>query len=402
MIAVQDHLNHLLEFRSDDVPVVSLYAVVPVDPKDQAGLRSRVNGLLDELDPLAEDESLSRAARLSIRDDIERLRRAVLEEHWKPHGIGLFSCSARDFYEAVELPREPRDRILVDATPWVRPMTVMRDKGYRACVVVLDRARASFWKYENDVLVESDELEDRALRTDDFTGGRWGGRENATQHTVENLAKEHFRRVIDRLEQLFFPDLDHEAQYQSVVEGKPAPEPAYDVLVVAEHGNEASGFLDELPDRLRQKLAGTFTDPALNDRGALKARADMVLEQWERDQERQQFEHVLEVEAMGGFGVTGLRKCLWAASSKAIDTLLLQEQDEAPGVVCDVCGWLGESGDTCPVTGDSLRHTPDIVDEMVQSVLRDSGDVRTLEEGVAAEGRTPAAHLRFPLPPEPG
>jgi peptide chain release factor subunit 1 len=402
MIAVQDHLNHLLEFRSDDVPVVSLYAVVPVDPKDQAGLRSRVNGLLDELDPLAEDESLSRAARLSIRDDIERLRRAVLEEHWKPHGIGLFSCSARDFYEAVELPREPRDRILVDATPWVRPMAVMRDKAYRACVVVLDRARAVFWEYENDTLVESNQLEDRALRTDDFTGGRWGGRENATHQTVENLAKEHFRRVIDRLEQLFFPDLDHEAQYQSVVEGKPAPEPAYDVLVVAEHGNEASGFLDELPDRLRQKLAGTFTDPALGDRGALKAQADMVLEQWERDQERQQFEHVLEVEAMGGFGVTGLRKCLWAASSKAIDTLLLQEQDEAPGVVCDVCGWLGESGDTCPVTGDSLRHTPDIVDEMVQSVLRDSGDVRTLEEGVAAEGRTPAAHLRFPLPPEPG
>jgi peptide chain release factor subunit 1 len=291
--------------------------------------------------------------------------------------------------------------VLIDATPWVRPMAAMRDKAYRACVVVLDRARAVFWKYEIDELAEMDQVKDPALRDDDFTGGRWGGRENATHHKAENLAKEHFRRVIDRLEHLFFPELDHEVQYQTVVEGKPAPEHAYDVLVVAEHGNEASGFLDELPDRLRQKLAGTFTDPALDDRGALKAQVDKVLEHWERDREKQQLEHVLEVEAMGGFGVTGLRKCLWAASSKAIDTLLLREQDEAPGVVCDVCGWLGESGDTCPITGDRLRHTPDVVDEMVQSVLRDGGDVRTLEEGIASEGRTPAAHLRFPLPPEP-
>jgi hypothetical protein len=38
----------------------------------------------------------------------------------------------------------------------------------------------------------------------------------------------------------------------------------------------------------------------------------------------------------------------------------------------------------------------------VQSVLRDGGEVCTLEEGIAPEGRTPAAHLRFPLPPEPG
>jgi hypothetical protein len=105
---------------------------------------------------------------------------------------------------------------------------------------------------------------------------------------------------------------------------------------------------------------------------------------------------------MGGWGVTGLQKCLRAASSKAIETLLLRDTDEAPGVVCDGCGWLGESGDTCPVSGDNLRHAPDVVDQLVQSVLRDGGEIRTLEEGIAPEGRTPAAHLRFPLPPELG
>src|SRR4051812_29892252 len=112
-------LHDLISVRADGRPVVSLYAAVPVDPKDQHGLRSRVNGLLDELEPLTEDQTLDRDARLSIREDIVRLRRVVLEEHWKPHGIGLFASSARNLFETVELPREPRDRVLVDGTPWV-------------------------------------------------------------------------------------------------------------------------------------------------------------------------------------------------------------------------------------------------------------------------------------------
>jgi peptide subunit release factor 1 (eRF1) len=398
-------LNQLIDFRADGSPVVSLYATVPVDPRERQGLRARVNSLLDELDPMAEDQSLGREARLSIRDDIARLRTAVQEEHWKPHGIGLFACSARNFFEEVELPAEPQNRVLVDATPWVRPIAAMRHKAHRACVVTLDRGHAVFWELQGDELTPIDELQDEVLRNDDATGGRWGGREWATHYEARELAKHHFRHVVERLDRLFFPEHDPDVQYRTVVEDRSEQEVGadrrYDVLVVAEHGDETSGFLDELPDQLRQKLAGTFTDPSLDDRGALKGRLVEVLDRWERDQERQGVQHVLEIEAMGGWGVTGLHKCLWAASAKAIETLFLRREDEFAGVICDACGWLGESGGTCPVSGDPLRHTPDVVDELLESVLRNGGEVRTLADDIAPEGRTPLAHLRFPLPPEP-
>jgi peptide chain release factor subunit 1 len=395
-------LNDLINIHADARPIVSLYAVVPVDPNDHQGMRSRVNSLLDQLDPMTEDESLDRDARLSIREDVARLREAVLVEHWKPHGIGLFASSARNLFEEVELPGEPRDRVLVDASPWVRPIAAVLDKAHRACVVTLDRGHAVFWEYQDEELRKVDEIKDRVLRDDDYTGGRWGGREWATHYTAGQLATQHFRTVADRLEQQFFPEQDHEVQYETVVEGKPAPAGHNDVLVVGGHDDQVKAFVSELSDRLRQKLAGTFTDPSVDDRGALKSRADEVLDRWEKDQERQLVEHILEIEPIGGWGVTGLHKSLWAASSKGIETLLLRETDEAPGVVCDVCGWLGESGDTCPISGDQLRHAPDVVDQLVQSVLRNGGEVHTLEEGIAPDARTPAAHLRFPLPPEPG
>ena len=395
-------LNDLINISADARPIVSLYVDVPVDPKDHQGMRSRVNSLLDQLAPLTEDESLDREARLSIREDIVRLRHAVQTEHWKPHGMGLFASHARDLFEEVELPSQPHDRVLVDVTPWVRPIAAVVDKDYRACVVTLDRGHAIFWEYQDDELQQTDEVKDPVLRDADYTGGRYGGLEHATHHRAQELAKQHFRHVADRLEQLFFPELAHEVQYETVVGGKPAPRGRYDVLVVGEHGEQANGFVDELSDRLRHKLAGTITDPSVDDRGALTGQADEVLDRWENDRERHLLAHILEIEPIGGWGVTGLRKCLWAATSKAIDTLLLRDADEAAGVVCDSCGWLGESGDVCPVSGNQLRHAQDIVDQLVQSVLRDGGEVRMLEEGIAPEGRTPGAYLRFPLPPEPG
>jgi hypothetical protein len=399
-------LNDLINIHADARPIVSLYVDVPVDPKEHQGMRSRVNSLLDQVDALAEDESLGREARLSIRDDIVRLREAVLAEDWKPRGIGLFASSARNLFEEVVLRSEPHDRVLVDAAPWVRPIAAMLDKEHRTCLVTLDRGHAVFWEYQDEELRQVEEIEDRALRDDDYTGGRWGGREWATHHTAGELAKQHFRHVSERLDRLFFPEHDPDVQYETVVEGRAEHELGadrrYDLLVLAEHGDAVAAFVDELPDQLRDKLAGTFTDPSLDDRGALKAQLDAVLDRWERDQEQQQVDHVLEIEAMGGWGVTGLHRCLWAASSKAIETLLLREADEAAGVVCDACGWLGEDGDICPVSGDQLRRAPDIVDQLVQSVLRDGGEVHTLEEGVAPDARTPAAHLRFPLPPQPG
>ena len=61
-------------------------------------------------------------------------------------GIGIFACQHAALYEEIVVPRRVRDRAVVDATPYLRPLFAVLDESHRYCVVVVDREQA--WIYE--------------------------------------------------------------------------------------------------------------------------------------------------------------------------------------------------------------------------------------------------------------
>ena len=127
-VITAETLHRITHFEAHGLPVVSLYVPVPPDPGERAGVRSRVASLLDRIRPVGEDPSLSHEAKLSVRDDITRIETLVREERWLPHGMALFACSGAGLLEEVRLPRTVRDRVVVDATPWVRPLAAVLDE----------------------------------------------------------------------------------------------------------------------------------------------------------------------------------------------------------------------------------------------------------------------------------
>jgi peptide chain release factor subunit 1 len=70
-------------------------------------------------------------------------------------------------------------------------------------------------------------------------------------------------------------------------------------------------------------------------------------------------------------------------------------------VVCDTDGWLGETGDTCPVDGSPTRRTDDVIDELVERVIDEGGAIEHVEVETELAPHLVAAALRFPLPPRP-
>lgn len=372
-------IDRILRMRGDGLPVLSLYA--RFDPDDRRAFPSRVNEQLHDVRPLTHDHGLDREARLSLRDDVARIEDALARDRLHPRAVAFFSCSGRGLFEEVELPRPVRDGNMIDETAWVRPMLAVLDGYHRCRVVVVDHGRARFFDLYGDDMVEvGPPLNGRTLRKPDYAAGM---REYTTRNKAERLAHEHYRAVAERL--------DEEARDRR-----------FDIVAVGGHEYEVPEFLAHLPRNVRERVAGTFTvHPREDDVGAIRGRAQAVVQRYESSEQQRLVTETLDRFAAGGLAVAGLRDCLWGASTAAVGQLLVQEGAEQAGAVCDVDGYLTLEGERCPLCGRELRRTPDVIDEMVQSVIDEGGGVEHVGVDTALREHVTAAGLRFPLPPYP-
>ena len=381
MSVTSEDIRRIIGLHGSGLPVVSLYVKIPVDPADRGELPGRVRSLLADVREVAKDKSVEHDARMSLRNDLERIEEAFQRPEWPgTRAVAVFACSGRDIFEEIELPRPVRERAVLDETAYVRPLLAVLDEYRRCCVVLIDSAVTQVWELYQDDLREVRTIRDRALRDPDFA---YGFKEFTTHNRARELEKRHYRRSLQLLDELFRVT-------------------AYDVLAIGGPEQEVPGFVEFLPLRFRERVAGTFTvDRSTATRGDIKQQAGEILADYERREERELVGRTLDTAAAGGPATVGLDDTLWAGSVAAIDLLLIQEDATAAGVVCDASGWLGTSGDKCPVCGAPVRKTADVLDELTEAVIDEGGSIEHLSWDTRLREDLVAAELRFPLPPLP-
>jgi peptide chain release factor subunit 1 len=376
----QQQVERILRLSGDGLPFVSLY--IPVEPErpDRRVFSSRVASLLDRIRPLAEDGSAEHAVRLSLREDIARIETTLAEEPVRPGAVAVFSCGGRGIYEQMWLPRPTRERILVDADPYVRPLLGVLDEYYRTCAVIVDKSVGQVWEYYLDDVRELEVIRDRVTRRHAYAE-QFG--EYRVRNKADELSKKHYRRLVGELRRLFGGG-------------------GYDLLAVGGQAHEVPGFVDFLPRELKERLVGTFTiDRETATAEDVRKKVRGLVADHAHQEQRRLVGQTLEAKAARRPAAVGLDETLWAASLAAIGTLEVDEQAVVPGRVCDRDGLLTRSEKACPLCGDPLREVPDVIDELAESVIDDGGEVRHVDAETALRAEQTAALLRFELPPQP-
>jgi peptide chain release factor subunit 1 len=377
-LSVQEALERLLHFRSPDAPVVSTYVTIPVDPGEQA-VETRFHSLLDPLHDVIDARQLSHFPRESLRADLSRILEIPRRgDELRPGSIAVFACHQEDLYEEIRLPRPVRERVVVDATPYTRPLLAVLDECHRYCVAVVDRERSLLYTFHMGELEEEDKVRDRVLRKPDYAGFH-GLEEHRVRNKAEELARKHFKKTAAEIEDFMNAT-------------------GAELLLVGGHDETIGPFLELLPQQLRSRVVATFTvDPHTITPGKLRQRAEQHVEAYERHEERQLVAEALERVAAGGFAASGLAWCLTAVDEKAVQLLLVHDDHQVAGRACDNCGWLGLDGSECPVCGRHLRPTPDVIDEMAEAVVEAGGKVEHVYADTELATHLVAATLRFPV-----
>jgi peptide chain release factor subunit 1 len=373
-------IDRLLHFRSTGAPVLSAYVTVPPDPGELKGVHARFLSLLQPIRDMVRSNGLTHEQRESLRNDIDRvLEVASRASEAQGRAVGVFACGLAGFYEEIQLPRPVRDRAVVDATPYLRPLLAVLDESHRYLVVVVSRDNAWFFEFYMGQLETATRVKGRHVRKRDY-GGWHGLDEYHARNRAEEQTRHHYRQTAATADEMF-------------------ESTGAELILLAGHEETIAEFLPVLPQALRGRVAGSFVvDPHTMTPGRIREQADQVVDAYERAEETRLVGEVLDRVGARGLGAAGLPWCLLAVNEKAVECLLVHDDEQRPGRVCDRCGWLGLEGDECPVDGFRTRPTPDVIDEMAATVADSSGHVEHVFADTALANLSVAAFLRFPVP----
>ena len=347
-----------LATRSDSVgPFLSFY----IDTNRQSeGDRERIRvSLKDEIRKIREavastdgqDDGFGRALK-SIEDYMERSLSPAAR------GVVFFVCPAEGFFRAVELPFTVRTEARVNSRPYLKPLTLLRQENPSALIVLVDAKSARLFALEfGQVLYELD-LENPDLPRRHDQGG-WS-QANLQRHVQDHIDRHH-KEVAEVLARR--------------VDGG-----TFTGVVLCGQERNVANFRTFLPKRVDESVLGTLhldiratAEEVISAcRGLLWAHREGVLAGRLRTLE--------EATRKNGPGALGLDRVIDAVNERRLMQLFLRRNLEATGWMCNDCGMIGQAVPLgCPACGGTVS-TVDLVEHLMSAAHRESASVNIVSD----------------------
>jgi peptide chain release factor subunit 1 len=345
-------LNELVEFQSEQSPVLSLY--LNVDPTQQTTDQYRLT-LRSMLKEVADD------ARPADVDAVERY--FDFEYAWQGRGVAVFSCQEADFWRSYPLAVPVHNRAYVLHRPYIKPLTDVLDAYGRYGVVLVDSEGARMFLFNLGDLVETTGTMGEEVRRTKHGGasgvtGMRGGVTARAARRGEAIVQRNLKEVTEATE-AFCNDFGCTR------------------LVLG--GTEANvrQFQDMLPKAIQDRVIGSFTVDFAAPETEIQARSMELIEAMAEQREIELVDAMIAGWKRRKGAVVGLSDTLVALQEHRAGILLVSAGYEASGYRCQSCRYLMLiERDECPLCGGEIQHVDDLVDTMTH---------RALEQGVEVE-----------------
>jgi peptide chain release factor subunit 1 len=355
-------VRELARLRAEGETVLSLY--LDLDPAQFATPRARnseIDSLLDGAGREIEKAKRPHAELMALRAALTRARGMLAQHSWAQgaHAVALFVCEPLSLERLLRLPNRVSASCVIADAPFIAPLTPAAMEG-RVCVALVDERFARILRGTPEWLVErvsfGDEVHGRQKQ-----GGWSQARYQRSQHEDVEAHLRHVARMLFDLLRV-------------------AP---YDLLLIACTSELWGRVVDRLHADVRrvlldERLALDVGDASIED---VERAAAGPLAEHRRAREGEVLAQLREHYAReDGLAAVGPDAVLDALVQRRVATLAYDPDTRVQGVICAKCGWLGSSGDSCPVDGSALEQCKNIVEEAVQSAVRQSAEVLAMRE----------------------
>lgn len=352
-------VEKLSKFKSAKFPMTSFF--LDTDKarltKKEIGLilKNLISGSRDRLDKMA----LAKDKNDSLARDLDKIQAFSDEQIPASHhpGLAVFSCSGENFWQEFSLADPPRNQLLFDQNPYVRPLTAILDSHPRLCVLLLDRKEAQWY----EVFMDEARLVENMTSDVPTKIQAPGGSDRKNTKTLERRISAHIHEHFKKAAQA---TLD-------MLKKKP-----FDWLFVGTIEEHRSGLEDILHPYVKSRLAAWLkAKPATPADQVVKEAVEIQHGLKKKEEEALTARFVAELEK-GGLAVSGIKETLDSLNQYRVQSLVVTRNYSLPGFICRSCRRLYLAAAPCPACGKGFEPVVDIVDEAIEAAFNKNCGVR--------------------------
>lgn len=304
---------------------------------------------------LKRNRELSENFEKTMRMIKEYLDKNGLEKGQK--GIAVFASNTHNFFRAYKLGLPVEDMLVVDTSPYIRPIARLIDEYETFGLVLLDTHRAKLY------IVSSGKIEYKKKKAKDIMNRhKKGGMSQARFQRLRKGAINHFLKdVSEDIDKLFSKD---------------------DVakIVVAGPGSAKKMLKNFLSDDIKSKIVGTIDADFDEAENIIVSKSEETVLKDEKKTSEKNVSRLKEEILRNGLAVYGLKETGDAVRNGQIELLLVGKGYKIRGWICEKCQAVDAGArNKCPYCGSRTSEV-DVIEELIEFAERADTKIEFVED----------------------
>jgi peptide chain release factor subunit 1 len=308
-------------------------------------------------------EQLNKAAIKKVQGDLDKINAYVLaNKRIFKKGLAILSSQEKKFWREFHLFIPIKNEIIVDNTPYIKPLLDILDNYQRYAILLVGKDSARLFIIHLGEIEEYTEIHTEGVPGKHKKGGWFSLSEKSYERHIDYHVELHFKDVIKHLEQF----LSREYVGRLLVGG------------AEEAVTKVKGML---PQTLADKVIGTFQAEMFANSKEILKKAEPILRIFEKKKNEETVDNLLTRTMKNENAVIGIEDVLHTLQEGRIMKLLFLKDFKKSGLACKNCEFLTvQQVSTCPYCQGKTKKVNYIVDLLAQRAVEQGALVEVLTD----------------------
>jgi|GEM_PF-1633706 len=356
MITVKK-IEKLMKISSEKYPILSLYLGMSPAISSQKQYKTLAKSLIKQ--GTSNLSKFDDSQRNLIAKDCQKLSNFIeYEFERKSQSIAVFSSTGLGLWQVHPLPRRVKSRFVIDIDPYTRPLVRFLDENEKYFIAYVDSKRARLFSIYTGVMNERNEILDEEVPGKHKQGG-WS--QSRFQRHIKNRSAKHLKNISDIIHELYKVE-------------------KFDHLIIGGSLEALHSFRHMLHSSL-QKIIVAQVQGSLDDSvGEIYSSAEKIIDSFETKQSKKYLNLFFDRKGKKHLASSGFSDIVRMLRQARIHTLLVKTNLVVPGFRCSNCEapYLKQIS-KCDFCGKKVVKVPDIIDEIIENVWDQNGEVKFIK-----------------------